>query len=607
MTFLKKLGKKFRPFAEYIGIMRKSNAAAPLKVHEVSQVVRVLMSLPGIADLYDEGDLELAIEDMGWLDSDASKAVRARKKVDPVDQYVKANAPKWLFQEGAKVTTREGKDFKEAFTQADVELALDDRGWLVGGKRMAGELDPISRTVQVNKSRYYWLRDPLARQSVRLWTDYGMGDTAISYRCDDDTVTAKLDKWMKDRRNKKMLSAEGVRRLSNRLLTDGEIFFAFFPDGTVRYFDCLQITDIICDPDDEQTVLAYKRVTNADNSKTYYYQDWCATDEDIAKAATITDPSTGGKIVLQDKVVVYHLAFDAFEKRGTGLLGSCVNWSREHRRFLEARVAITQSLAKFAWKASVKGGQKVIDKIQSQYQSTYVKSGTGGGVEGNPQTAPGGTFAANAGVDMTPMPRATGAGDATQDANLFKLQMSAGTGIMLHYYGDPSTGNLATATAMELPMLKMFGGYQKLWKDAFRDFFAIVLEEDIDAEPAEIIIDLPPILEDDLQQLGTFLTAFTTVFPEAKVDDIIKECLIAMHVEDVDQVLESIKDNREEQAKKEQATGTDTHQKALELVKAKLAGGGPPSNTIDGTESNPVTLASLTEAMRELAKAVKAA
>ena len=88
----------------------------------------------------------------------------------------------------------------------------------------------------------------------------------------------------------------------------------------------------------------------------------------------------------------------------------------------------------------------------------------------------------------------------------------AGTGIAEHYFGDASTGNLATATAMELPMLKMFSGYQVFWKEAWRDLFAIALQEDIDSEPAQITLTMPAILEDDLQELGSFLTPLFVAF-----------------------------------------------------------------------------------------------
>ncbi len=448
------------------------------------------------------------------------------------------------------MTTSEVADFlyknapelREAYTQADIELALDDRGWLVGGKAKAGELDPLSRQVQINKSRYYWLRDPLAHQAVRLWTDYGLGDTAITYNSEDAGVMKKLDKFTKDRRNRKLLNATGMKRLSTKLLVDGELFFTIYTDGVIRVIDPLQITDILCDEDDDDTVLAYKRVTA--NSKTLYYRDWTAEPADAAKAK---DPVTKQPVKqLQTDCVIYHLPFDAFEKRGTGLFGCCVNWSREHRRFMEARVAITQALATWAHKMSVKGGQAQLNRMKAQLESTFAQTGTSGGTERNPQPAPGSTFFQNEGVDLQPTSRSTGAGDARTDGDQLKLMVSAGTGIMLHYFGDPSTSNLATASAMELPMLKMFASYQKLWKDAMRDIYSIVLDYKPDAEPADIEIELPPILVDDLAKLGTFLTSFTTMFPEAKTDSVLRLCLNAMGVEDIDDVLEEIKQNKVE-------------------------------------------------------------
>src|SRR5262249_1607457 len=136
--------------------------------------------------------------------------------------------------------------------------------------------------------------------------------------------------------------------------------------------------------------------------------------------------------------------------------------------------------------------------------------------------------------------------DARSDGDQLKLMHCAGTGIMLHYYGDPSTGNLATATAMELPMLKMFGSYQQLWIDAYRDIFSIVLDEDIDEEPSEIDIDLPPILADDLQKLGQFISQVSGVFPELKVPEVLQMLLISLGVNNVNEVMKSIKKKREE-------------------------------------------------------------
>lgn len=443
----------------------------------------------------------------------------------------------------------------EAFTQADIELALDDRGWLIGGKRMAGELDPLSRQVQVNKSRYYWLRDPLIKQAVRLWTDYAFGAEAMSWDSEEEQTKSDIDAFMENRLNRRICSRYGQRRMSNRLLIDGEIFFGVFKDGTIRNFDPLQISDIVTDPDDEDTVVAYKReITSRAGlpKKTLYYKPWdYPEDTPPPKGLGEIQPYQSGtaptidNIKWEDDSVMYHLAFDAFEKRGTTLISACSDWTREHRNFMTARVALTQALSRFAWDLTVKGGQRAVNDLRSKMESTYAQTGLQGGVEHQPSNAPGGSWIANEGVAMKATPRTTGASDASSDANNLKLMVSAGTGIMLHYFGDPSTGNLATATAMELPMLKMFQSYQQTWKDAWRDIWSIVLDEDPTKKLAVVKQDMPEIIEEDLQPLAAAVTAVTTIFPEAKVPSLLRRCLSSIGVDNLDEVMLEIEDNKE--------------------------------------------------------------
>lgn len=439
-------------------------------------------------------------------------------------------------------------EISEAFTRADIELAIDDRGWEnFTNTRNLQDNDPVLRTSIMQRSRLYWQRDPLAKQAVRLWTDYAIGN-GFSYKAEDDAVQTQIDEFKRDRANRSIMNAAGQQQSSKKLLIDGDMFFAVFKSTNgsrkvIRRIDPLQVTEILTDPDDEERALVYVRKITALNGKvsTRYYADWALDDEGKKLAAEQKDPITKQVVTIELDVVVYHAAFDKIGKRGNGLLSSVVDWSREHRRFMEARVAIVQALAKFAYKLSVKGGQAVVNSIQAKLQSTIAATGLNGGVERQPQNAPGGTFAQNAGLDMTPMPRVTGAGDAKEDGNGLKLMVSAGTGIMLHYFGDPSTGNLATATAMELPMLKMFAGYQQFWMDVYRDLFSIILEEDPDAADAAVIdIDFPPILQEDLAKLGAFITQMVTAFPETKIPEVISMLLVALGINDIDDIMTKI-------------------------------------------------------------------
>jgi hypothetical protein len=524
------------------------------------------------------------------------------------------DASAWIMEHLGDIEVEDGKTLKEAYTQADVELALDDRGWNVsGGKRMPGELDPITRASQVNRSRYYWLRDPLCKQAVRLWTDYAFGDTGISYTCEDEGVSALLDKFTKNRRNKpRFTSTAGQQRLSKKLLIDGELFFAIFEDGDICTVDCLQIVSILTDADDADRVVAYKREIPRKNgtSEVIYYKPWDADDDatppttqDVIDDNYTTAPvMEGGKAITFVKdCVMYHLAFDAIERRGNGLLTSCLDWTREHRRFMIARVAITQALSKFAFKTQVKGGQNVINSIRAKLESSFSTAGLSGGTEHKPTQAPGANFLANEGVSLEAMPRVTGASEAKVDSSNLKLMHCAGTGIAEHYYGDASTGNLATATAMELPMLKMFAGYQVFWKDAWRDIFAIVLGEDVDSEPAQIVLSMPAILEDDLQKLSAFITSLVAAFPEAKVPQLLKMCLESANVPDLDEVMEDIEANKEELDAKAELDAQNTQNNQLQLVQAKtgLPGAAPQQTEAVSIKALTAALLSLKESLRK--------
>ncbi len=167
---------------------------------------------------------------------------------------------------------------------------------------------------------------------------------------------------------------------------------------------------------------------------------------------------------------------------------------------------------------------------------------------------------------------------------------------MLHYFGDPGTTNLATATAMELPMLKTFLAYQRFWKDILRDMFAIALDENPDEPGAEINIDFPPIVKDDLTALGSAITALVGAFPEIAVDEVLRMCLVSLGLDDIDQTMKAIVAKRAE-----------GEAKAAEIAAGKVAApGAPPVPESDSNSDGVVPAAQnmSTEAALALSKSL---
>src|SRR5436853_4259485 len=253
-------------------------------------------------------------------------------------------------------------ELQEAYSPAEMQLAIEDIGYVSPNSyRDSRESNPKLRNRAISWSRAFWHGDPLADQAVHLWTDYAVG-SGISYKADETNIHTQLDQFWKHHRNKRLTSSEGQQTLSRNLLVDGDIFFASFgasgQQKVLRTIDPMQMVEIISDPEDEEEVLCFKRVDASLPPRTRYYKNWAAED---AQLTGLRDPESKNAITVEKDIVVYQLAFQRLGKRGKGLLMSSLGWTKEHRRFMEARVGLTQALAKFAYKLSVKGGQKTVD------------------------------------------------------------------------------------------------------------------------------------------------------------------------------------------------------------------------------------------------------
>ena len=425
-----------------------------------------------------------------------------------------------------------------ALSRADIELALEDQGWVRLGK--SAEMDSVSRRAVVERARLYWHRDPLAKQAVRLWTDYSVG-TGMSFRAKDEKAQTLLETFYKHRKNRKLLGPQGQRKSSHKLLIDGEVFFTFFKGDPplLRRIDPLQISKIITHPEDEETPIYYQRDFVIGNvPMTKFYRDWALEPKEEQEAGTLKDANgqaIGGSQIVED-VVLYHVPLDPLGNRGNSLLTPALDWLREHRRFMQARVAITQALARFVMKAKVKGGPAVLEAARKTLASSLTK---GSDTEINPPAAAGSTWFENQGMDLSAITRKSGAGEARNDSDMFKLMISAGVNIMLHYFGDPSTGNLATATAMELPMLKAFLAYQTLWTGVYDDFDTIVLDQAEFTGDRFIDRDWPPIIEADIGVLATAITAFGQAMPGLmQQPEMVQRVLTALRINNPQEIIQ---------------------------------------------------------------------
>ena len=68
-----------------------------------------------------------------------------------------------------------GEILREATQTIEDELSLEDQGWINLSGTTADVITPAARIANLKLSRLYYAKDPLGRQSIRLWTDYTFG------------------------------------------------------------------------------------------------------------------------------------------------------------------------------------------------------------------------------------------------------------------------------------------------------------------------------------------------------------------------------------------------------------------------------------------------
>lgn len=414
----------------------------------------------------------------------------------------------------------------EATTTVERELAIEDKGW-VNLTLSGAEISSPKRIENIKQSRIYYNFDPLVKQAIRLWTDYTFG-LGMSWSVDEGNQQTQkiLEDFFYSKANQPIFGSRGQRKCSDKLLVDGEIFFAFFlgKESTIRTIDPLEITEIISDPDDIEHPMFYKRewTDRQNKSHTDYYRSHLNPQNKSTK------DSLGANHQKTQDALIYHLAINTIGQRGNPMGLSGFDWLKQYRRFLAARVAMMLARTRWAWRQKIKGGQSALDSVKAATQDKTPVAGS--------------SLIENEAVDTQPIQTPQDAKNAYDDARLLKLQLCSAFGIPEQYFGDIATGNLATAKTVELPMLKMFQSYQAIWSDTFQDIFEIVFEYNkIPKDKWYVDKDFPAIAPEDAMAAAQAISQIIMAFPEfASISDVQQTALMAIGINDPAVVLEQL-------------------------------------------------------------------
>lgn len=422
----------------------------------------------------------------------------------------------------------------------ELELALDDMGWEpMAGSKYPNQFSKAAIDKIAQMARVYWLKNPLIKRAVATQTSYVFGQ-GIDVVAEEETVQEVIDAFMEDTKNRAELTGEqAFMTKETELQVTANLFFVLFSNPVngatrIRTIPLNEITKIVYNPEDGGEPWYYLREWNQPNeagSDTYDVRKAYYPDINYAPRSGLPDRFNNVEVMKNNPV--YHVKTNCLTDMSFGVseIYAAIDWAKAYKEFLEDWYSIVKSLSKFAWKATSKSGAQGMNAALNTLRGTL--SGTlGAAVDGDLPGQSAQVWMSTDNFDLTPMPK-SGATVAVDDGRRALLMVCAATGIFEHYFGDPSTGNLATATAMEQPMRLMFQERQQLWIDVLTTILDYVIDRsalstagtlhgtlvyndygeahvDTGSTDRSFNVTFPPILQEDVnQRVDAILKAVT--------------------------------------------------------------------------------------------------
>lgn len=407
-----------------------------------------------------------------------------------------------------------GPNLKELDSRSVDLLARHVNDIRLSGDSLYGEaLTETDRRQAVSDCRasYYW--DVITRRIIGMWADYTFGIN-ISIVPQDPAAIEPWQEFFTANRNRSVLKVRNLYKLSDRLLTDGELFLLFFIArkgglATIRTIPPEEVSDLVCAKSDQDVTYFYHRQwSDMDGMHDVYYRDW-TVDAGDGESELPPDVQLAHEADSDTDVQVMHIAMNTLGQRGVPLMMPGIEWTRQYRDFLWDRAAVARAVATFVDEYKVKGGSRAVDAVKAALTSALTTSGQY--FENNPPPVAGSSNVHNEAVDYKRQPLATGAGDAAQDASMFIAQAGLAGGIPPHLLGRGEAFRLATATAMGDPLRRQWTRQQGFWKDAWGDVVDLVLTAQevyggLKFASHECDVSIDPIPDETFLELSQALT-----------------------------------------------------------------------------------------------------
>lgn len=474
---------------------------------------------------------------------------------------------------------------------ADLQLALEDKGWLDIASAVHRDFTPEARKALFTLCRTMMIANPLIKRGVLIRIGYiwgqGVQMRARATGDDEDTpggqdVNAVVQRFW-DENTKTLTGDEAHDLLERGAAGEGNVFIKCFTSpvtGAVQTRTVLaeEVVDIITNPDDRDDPWFYvlhvpqKVVEQA-------YTGGTRTRQQIAKVvhpALTHRPAQRPKFLdgmpIRWDAPIKHVKVNPVPgwRYGVPDVYASISWARAYKDFLVDWAQLTKSLSKYAWMATAGTSgraQKMAAEIARQH------GGNGGSIGAIP---PVGTAPAGQAAVGTPDVKleAISKSGATIDANSGKPlagMAAAGLGLpVTMLLADPGiTGARAVAETLDLPTILEMGMRRLLWQSAYTEILEYVIDQavlaprgplrgtvrrnewghlttvlagDTDGSAKTLDWEWPPLVDLDPVEL---IKAIVDVEGTRLVpgDVLLRLLLNALGVKDVDEVLAQVTDD----------------------------------------------------------------
>jgi hypothetical protein len=410
-----------------------------------------------------------------------------------------------------------------------------------------------------------------------------------------------------------LTSHKAMKKWLDHNYTDGERFLICFTSSAAPYVKLThipleEIDLIIYHPDNRAVPLYYRRrwrdlkydgdawVPDGD-VKTMYYLDCRVTDDQISTVGSRVAIKPSEKAPVDQRI--YHSMPSPLEtkkgERGISEFFASRNWFNVFKEFMEDRASINSAATSIAFKRKIKGGPTAVASFKNKLGDFTT------GYDDNPgelkkltRPAAAATYDSNPAVDLDWMKTDTGAMNAKEDARLILMGAGAGVATNITYFGEGGDANLATAQAMELPMVKSYEDWQEFVGESLKELTAFVLSQAI-TDPVEvhksssrIAFHFPPIITQDVvKHMTAWVQMVTSIAPGNRIvkKEAIRGALSVMGVTNIDRIMGEVMDEQERVDAEKQAQALAL-QAALQ-DRAPHPDGPPKPGIGDGSKDAP--------------------